>query len=187
MGELMARAFIDMETPRFAASPRVYPDPYALKVVTPEQFAAAILPTLPPPEPGQHPRRDAWMATPLRELEGQHASNLLVCSLADWPWIRDAYQKQAEVEEPAPFYAPVQTFGVDPRTLIFVLGELPYLTGLYERGRSELTPDDNLSVDGVKELVLHARDTLKRLCLASRSGSLRNCSRSTSGTSATSP
>ena len=51
--------------------------------------------------------------------------------------------------------------GVDPKTLVFLLGELPYLTGLYERGRSELTPDDNLSVDGVKEMVLQARDRLK--------------------------
>jgi len=34
-----------------------------------------------------------------------------------------------EVEEPASFFAPVQTFGVDPRTLIFLLGELPFLTG----------------------------------------------------------
>ena len=61
-----------------------------------------------------------------------------------------------EVDEPAPFFAPIRTFGVDPKTLIFVLGELPFLTGLYERGRSELTPDDNLSVDGVKEMVLAA-------------------------------
>src|SRR5262249_52015999 len=54
------------------------------------------------------------------------------------------------------------TYGVDPRTLIFLLGELPYITGLYERGRRELTPDDNLSVDGIKELVLDARERLKR-------------------------
>src|SRR5205085_9917094 len=36
-----------------------------------------------------------------------------------------------------------------------------FLTGLYERGRRELTPDDNLSVDGVKEMVLRARDVLQ--------------------------
>ena len=42
-----------------------------------------------------------------------------------------------------------------------MLGELPFITGLYERGRRELTADDNLSVDGVKEMVLQARDRLK--------------------------
>ena len=67
----------------------------------------------------------------------------------------------AAVEPPDPFYAPIQTFSVDPKTLIFLLGELPFVTGLYERGRRELTDDDNLSVDGVKEMVLHARDLFK--------------------------
>ena len=78
------------------------------------------------------------------------------------------------------------TFGVDPKTLVFLLGELPYLTGLYERGRRELTPDDNLSVDGVKEMVLRARDLLRQGCRRSPIGSRRNCSRSISGTSGTS-
>ena len=162
MGERMHRAFIDMETPRFEATSTVFPDPYALKKVSPEAFAAAILPVLGPPETGQHTRRLAWMAARLRELERRHKSTLLVCSIADWPWIREAYRSQAAVEEPSTFFAPIQTFGVDPKTLVFLLGELPFLTGLYERGRRELTPDDNLSVDGVKEMVLRARDILRR-------------------------
>ncbi len=29
-----------------------------------------------------------------------------------------------------PFFSPIQTFAADPATLIFLLGELPYLTGL---------------------------------------------------------
>ena len=62
---------------------------------------------------------------------------------------------------PSTFFAPLVTFTVDPRTLLFVLGELPFITGLYERGRRELTPDDNLSVDGVKEMVLEARERLR--------------------------
>src|SRR5205823_2860432 len=133
----------------------------ALKRVSPEGFAAAVLPAIPPPSPGQHADRVAWMAARLRDLEWRHRSILLVCSLLDWPWIRDSYQRKLDVEEPEPFFAPIQTFGVDPKTLIFLLGELPFLTGLYERGRRELTPDDNLSVDGVKEMVLRARDRLK--------------------------
>ena len=44
---------------------------------------------------------------------------------------------------------------------MFFLGELPFVTALYERGRAELTADDNLSIDGVKELVLTARDRLQ--------------------------
>ncbi|MGO8897473.1 MAG: hypothetical protein ACLQU5_03895, partial [Isosphaeraceae bacterium] len=162
IGERIVREFIDMETPRFEAITGIFPDPYALKRVTPELFSAALLPAIPPPQPGQHRARIAWMARRLHDLEAHHRLILLVCSLLDWPWIRDAYWRRVETPEPEPFDAPLAAFTVDPRTLLFALGELPFITGLYERGRRELTADDNLSVDGVKEMVLEARETLRR-------------------------
>ncbi len=160
IGERIRREFIDMETPRFEAQTGVFPDPYALKQVSLAAFAAAVLPAIPPPASRQHGDRIVAMAARLRALESRYVSILFVCSLLDWPWIRDAYNRRLETEETEPFFAPLQTFAVDPATLLFVLGELPFLTGLYERGRRELTPDDNLSVDGVKEMVLQARDRL---------------------------
>ena len=129
--------------------------------VSPERYAAAILAAVPPPPADQVTRRVTWMAARLRELESRHQLILFVCSILDWPWIRDAYQRGLEPPEPESFFSPIQSFPVDPRTLIFALGELPYITGLYERGRRELTPDDNLSVDGVKEMVLDARERLR--------------------------
>ena len=186
IGERIAREFIDMETPRFVAITGIFPDPYALKRVTPEQFSAALLPAIPPPQPGQHTARIAWMAERLRELESHHRLILFVCSILDWPWIRDAYHRRVEQPEPEAFLRPAGHFAVDPRTLLFVLGELPFITGLYERGRRELTPDDNLSVDGVKEMVLEARQRLGKSIRESPSGSRRSCCRSTSATCATS-
>lgn len=161
LGERIPRAFIDRETASFEPNRGVFPDPYALKRVSPEGFAAAMLPAIPPPAEGQHHERIVWMAQRLRELSERHQSILFVCSLLDWPWIRDAFQQGESIEPPEPFYTPIQTFPVDPRTLIFLLGEMPFVTGLYERGRIELTADDNLSVDGIKELVLEARGRLK--------------------------
>jgi hypothetical protein len=161
IGERLPRRFIDLETARFERQSATYPDPYALKRVSPEGFAAAVLPAIPPPREGQHADRIANMAGRLRELEEEYQSILFVCSLMDWPWVRDAYSRQLSGPDVEPFFAPIQTFGVEAKTLIFLLGELPFLTGLYERGRRELTPDDNLSVDGVKEMVLAGRDLLK--------------------------
>ena len=48
------------------------------------------------------------------------------------------------------------------KTLFFMLGELPFITGLYEKARAELEDDENLSVDGVKELLITARDRYKK-------------------------
>ncbi len=161
LGERIPRAFIDLETPRFEPQFATFPDPYALKRVRPEAFAAALLPAIGPPRPGQHAARIAAMAARLRALERRHRLILLVCSLLDWPWIRHAYTRRTRVPSDETTYPPDDLYGVDPKTLLFLLGELPFVTGLYERGRRELTPDDNLSVDGVKEIVLVARDRLK--------------------------
>src|SRR5262245_11701955 len=161
LGEHVPRAYIDFETDHYEANAGVFPDPYALKKVSVEGFAAAVLPAIPPPGPGQHADRVVWMATRLRELEKKYQSVLFVCNLLDWPWVRDAYVRRLPVEPPDPAEAAPRTYRVHPRTLAFFLGELPFLTALYERGRSDLSPDENLSVDGVKELALECRDRLR--------------------------
>ncbi len=161
IGERIHREFIDLETPSFAGKTATFPDPYALKRTRPEAFAAAMLTAIPRPDEGQHTDRLLWMAARLRALESKYKSILFVCSLLDWPWIRDAYTRQVPPPETQTFFAPIQTYRVETETLVFLLGELPFLTALYERGRIELTDDDNLSVDGIKELVLEARSRLK--------------------------
>ncbi|MFV0443059.1 MAG: hypothetical protein ACK5Q5_05780 [Planctomycetaceae bacterium] len=157
MQERKPRAFIDLEVERYIPLSAPLPDPYALKQVPVEAFAGAVLPALPRLPEGQPRDRVLHMAARLRELERDYQSILLVCSLTDWPWIREAFVEQtppstddAEVELP-------QLLRVDPRTLIFLLGELPYITGLYERARADLDDDENLSVDGVKDMLLAAR------------------------------
>ncbi len=87
---------------------------------------------------------------------------LCVISLVDWPWLRDAFNSAVdcppEVSGPA---EPCQIFSLDPRTLLFVLGELPFITAMYELARVRLDDDENLSVDGIKALLLYARERYK--------------------------
>jgi hypothetical protein len=162
LGEHLPRAFIDLETPWFVGHQAAFPDPYALKRISLAGYAAAVLPHVLPPEPGQHTLRIHWMARRLRQLERKYRDIVFVCSLLDWPWVRQAYQQRLPVEEPEEFVPDIRTCTVSPRTLVFLLGELPFITGLYERGRIELSDDENLSVDGVKELVLEARTRLEK-------------------------
>lgn len=161
--EHIPRYFIDIEDDRYLPVTGVLPDPYALKQVSVERFGAAILPAIVPPTDAGHIRRIAWMANELHRLAANHSSVLFVCSVLDWPWIRDAFQRLAD-RPPAgdrPLN-PAQIFSVPKRNLLFVLGELPFISGCYERARAELDDDENLSVDGIKALLLAARDRYRK-------------------------
>lgn len=156
--ERIPRKFIDLETAVFQPVTAGMPDPYALKQVPVEKFAAAVLPSIGRLPEGQPIDRVVTMAHRLRWLEKKHRSILFVCSLLDWPWIKDAYSSETAPTAEDDAVEETQMFATDPNTLLFLLGELPYITGLYERARQELDSDENLSVDGVKEMLLAARE-----------------------------
>jgi len=59
-------------------------------------------------------------------------------------------------EKPEPSQIP-QSFGVERETLFFALTEFPYITYLYEKNRQEMKSDKEVSIDGIKEILLRAR------------------------------
>lgn len=152
------RAFIDMETDRFESHSISLPDPYALKRVSIERFAAAALLGIPRPPEGLTTDRIRTMAARLKELETRYDRILFVCALADWPWIREAYVNGLTASEEDAEVEAAQLCSVSENSLLFLLGELPFLTGLYEQARADLDNDENLSVDGLKLLLLASRD-----------------------------
>lgn len=156
--ERMPRAFIDLETAHFESYTAGLPDPYALKHVTPDKFAASVLPALAPLPEGQATDRALHMARRLGELQQKFQRILLVCSILDWPWIRDAVVHQTPSNAEHDVVEETTIFQAHPETLLFLLGELPFITGLYEWARAELEADENLSIDGVKAMLLAARD-----------------------------
>ena len=158
MQERIPRAFIDLETARFEVLTAHLPDPYALKQVRHDRFAAALLPSIPRLPAGQPRDRAIAMAARLRELEQRYGSVVFVCSIMDWPWIREAYVDQTAATAELETVEETTIYAAEPNTLLFLLGELPYITGLYERARTELDDDENLSIDGVKAMLLAARD-----------------------------
>ena len=156
LGEHLSRAFIDLETARYEPFALPAPDPFALKRTTADRYAAAVLPALPRPT-GQFAERCRHMAGKLRQLERVYDRIFFPVPFAEWPWVREAYLEVADPEE-EDAVEECDVYSVAPRTLAFCLGELPFVTALYERARAELDPDESLSVDGVKTLLLEARD-----------------------------
>lgn len=158
IGEGIYRAYIDRDTTTFEPLPFVSPDAYALKQLPYAAFAAAILPTLTPPEDGsQQQARVAWMAFQLHQLEMEYERTLCLCHLADWPWIRQAYQRRTDYPESDQQVSRPERYLVEPASLYFMLGELPFMTELYERRRASVHSDRHLSIDGIKELLLETR------------------------------
>lgn len=158
MSECIARAYIDWEVTVFEATPHFTPDPYALKKISLAAYASAVIPFLPVPQPySQRWHRIAWMAFRLHELELDYESILCLCTIEDWPWLRIAYQDRAPYLPPEALDARPTLFSVSSDSLYFMLGELPYLTELYERRREQARADTHLSIDGIKELVLDSR------------------------------
>jgi hypothetical protein len=169
MSEGIPRAYVDREVQRYVPVPWVGPDPYTLKAMPMATFSAAMVPFLPPPQPrSSRWERICWMAFRLHELELDFHSILFLCPITDWPWLRQAYRERM------PYVSPEQREGlpawwkVEPASLYFVLGELPYVTQLYEQRREEARSDIHLAIDGMKELVLEARSQW----LASRSATI---------------
>ncbi len=158
MSEEIPRAYVDRDVMVFEPLGVTAPDPYALKKVPLASYLAALLPTLPSlPRPSQRDDRIAWMAFRLHELELDFRSILCLCHVADWPWLRDAYRERRpypKTEQPtaAPRKHPVRA-----STLYFTLGELPFITQLYEQRRARVVSDRHVAIDGIKELLLETR------------------------------
>ena len=160
--ERLHRAFIDLETDHWETSRVALPDAYALKKVSIDRFAAATLPAIPRPPAGFQTERLIVMARRLANLEKRYRSILFVCSLAEWPWIKEAYSQglQSDCEDES--VEPAELMTTSENSLMFLLGEMPFTTGLYELARRELDDDENLSVDGLKHLMLASRDRYQR-------------------------
>lgn len=158
IGEGIPCAYIDREVRVFEPESIVTPDPYVLKTVSLAAYAASLVPVSPRPDPGsQRELRVAWMAFRLHELELEYADILCLCPAADWPWLREAFREHSPYLQPERVASPWTVHPVSPDTLYFVLGELPFLTELYERRRAGLLSDRHVTIDGLKELLLETR------------------------------
>ena len=158
MEERLPRKFIDLETDRYEPYTTTLPDPYALKQLSVEKFAAAVAPFLEAADFDQWKARIDHMAWQLRELSIDHQRVLFVTNIVDWPWIREAFNDR-ELQKPADeSVRDPEHYGVEPDTLYFLMREIPFIANLYEDARRELDDDEHLSIDGVKELLITSRD-----------------------------
>jgi len=98
------------------------------------------------------------MAYQLHCLEMDFSNILFLCSVIDWPWVKEAFDERKKYKNPVVNVENPVLFRVDKNTLFFSLSEFPFITYLYEKKRQEMRGDENTPIDGVKEILLRARD-----------------------------
>ena len=159
LGERMQIEFCDLETNRYQAFEAALPDAYALRKVSIDRFATAVLPGLATPDHPQVHQRLHYIADRLKQLEQHYRRIVLVLNITEWPWLRDAYH-HPHMATPLHDAVEVPTnYAVRPSSLYFLFGELPFVTGLYEQARASLESDASLAIDGVKHLLMSARSS----------------------------
>ncbi len=159
MGDRKPRYFIDLETGHHHPHARSMPDAFALKRLNLQKYASAVLPFISSGTSAQWSQRVKYMAWQLRQLSVDYKKILFVTSVLDWPWVRANFFDRNLICPDSEPVAEAERFSVKPETLYFLLGELPFITNLYEKARQELSDDENLGIDGVKELLIAARET----------------------------
>ena len=160
--ERIPRAYVDAESSPHVEWGTGAADAYALRHVSLEAFDAAMLTRLPLPDEGPQLIRARHMAARLRDLEQRFERIVFVCGLAEWPAVVDAYlsgtdqlagdrleQRDAD---------PAELFRVDRDTAAFLTHEFPFVAGRYEQARAMLEADGSQSIDGVKEMLIEARE-----------------------------
>ncbi|MCR4316735.1 MAG: hypothetical protein NUW37_10340 [Planctomycetes bacterium] len=171
--------FIDIETFDLDENDYNLPDEYAIKGLGFAKFTLALDPFIPKaPEESTSWRREASMARSLDALTIEFGEVLFVCGLRHGSEIarrlRDRDFRDADLplptgeggakrrvrevipkSEESPMVVDIRAAHVD--SLYFLLGEMPYLTYLYEKSRGNLSVEEFEQLDGIKELLLATR------------------------------
>ena len=156
--EGISRKYIDWSCGNYESRKIDFPDTYALRHMAYEKFCAALLLTIKRPiTESLHDKRARWMAFRLHQLEMDFSKITFICSILDWPWIKEAYDERKPYDKPNDHTKNPVIYGVEKETLFFALTEFPYITYLYEKYRQEMKPDKEVPIDGIKEILIYAR------------------------------
>ncbi len=157
--EGIPRKFIDWSTQNYETRHTNFPDTFSLRKVSYEKLTSTLLLTVKPPKAeSQHYWRACWMAYQLHCLEMDFSNILFLCSILDWPWVKEAFDDRKKYKNPSTNPDSPVLNSVEKNTLFFALSEFPYITYLYEKKRQEMKKDKDAPIDGVKEILLRARD-----------------------------
>jgi hypothetical protein len=149
-------AFVDLDVEGYLQRPRRLPDPYAIEKAGLEDFYQRVVADLPSEPIDLDRNREREMAARLFALSQRHERVMFVCGMAHWERIR-ALLEGGNLPAPTDTEREgVVLANLSPKSFGEVLGEIPYLTYLYEITRQKGDAFDLL--DGVTTLMLDSAE-----------------------------
>ena len=157
--EGIPRKFIDYSCDNYEPRKINFPDSYALRHISYEKFCAMLLFSIKRPKVDTlHDKRARWIAYQLHQLEMDFKNITVICSILDWPWIKEAYNERKPYDQIKTTLDIPKIYGVEKQSLFFALAEFPYIIYLNELYRQQIKSDKEVIVDGIKEILLKARN-----------------------------
>jgi len=164
--ERLPTFFVDAEIEDFQCATTTLPDPHGVRTLGLEEWYRTCLPLLARhPSSGQDAIREAHMAARLRTLLDRFPGRILfLCGMAHWGPVRSLLERGGgilcDAEGPPPDR--ITRFSAHPRSIPFLMGEIPWVTVQFEKHRAGIDLEEFDPAGAVKSLLVEARDLHRR-------------------------
>jgi hypothetical protein len=138
-----------------------FPDEHAVKKMGFDAYSALCIQALSTvAELQEDDLESQYIARALHELESKHSSILALVHFRNYLKAIRHFSREISYNQtfPKPTSAEFHTYPVNPDHLYFVLGELPFVAGKFEKARQDVFAGDISVVEVIKDLFRETRD-----------------------------
>ena len=151
--------YIDADVEEFHTETITLPDEYPIHKISLQEYYDCVKPAIEQKEPTpQQKQRETHMGGMLSELSRKYKKILYVCGMGHLEGVKKSYELNLPYIE-----TPTETktgilYNVEPATVYFLQGELPFITYLFEKSRYAINLKEFDQTDAIKELLVTARN-----------------------------
>lgn len=151
--------YIDADVDDFQTETITLPDEYPIHKISLEEYYDCVKPAIEQKEPStQQKQRESHMGGMLSELSRKYKKILYICGMGHLEGVKKSYELNLPYLE-----TPTETktgilYNVEPSTVYFLQGELPFITYLFEKSRYAIDLKDFDQTDAIKEILITARN-----------------------------
>ncbi|PCJ62558.1 MAG: hypothetical protein COA79_03335 [Planctomycetota bacterium] len=156
--------YIDAEIDDFKIEKLLLPDEYPIHKISLNKYYNALHPLLTAQkQTDQQKSREFKMASYLADLSKKYKKILYVCGMKHLAGVKEIFEIGLATLSDEPIDSNIEKkegtlYNVEPSTIYFLQGELPFITNLFEKSRYRTDLSEFDQTDAIKELLVTARN-----------------------------